>query len=88
MLHDNDDGECTLVTRGKPFIGSDALPGGLKEPAKMTAEEQAEAHWKYVEGVLEVHKVNPIDIKLVGHHYRTAFIHGWKHAEEAANGND
>lgn len=53
------------------------------------------AHWEYVEGVimLELKEFSIIPtvitghLDLIGHHYRTAFIHGYKHGKEDINGN-
>lgn len=45
-------------------------------------ERLAEAHWVYVESVLRVHGESDDVIDKCGHHYRSAFVHGWKHAEE------
>jgi len=42
--------------------------------------ELAEAHWKYVEAVLEAHNVHNVDE--IGFHYKSAFIHGYKHGVE------
>jgi len=47
------------------------------------AERKAAEHWEYIKGVLEVHNVTPGDVDICGHHYRTAFVHGWKHRGEA-----
>lgn len=46
-------------------------------------ERMADAHWNYIESVLQVHGESEEVIEKCGHHYRTAFIHGWKHADEA-----
>lgn len=49
------------------------------------ATELAEAHWSYVEGVMRAHDLPEESIRECGFHYRSAFVHGWKHsAEEAA----
>ena len=53
---------------------------------EIDAEDVAFAHWRYIEGVLQTHSIDPADIEMVGYHYRTAFVHGWKHADEARNG--
>ena len=45
-------------------------------------EQQAEAHWKYVESVLEAHGVAS-EAEVIGFHYKTAFIHGFKHGVES-----
>ena len=42
----------------------------------------AEAHWGYVAGVLAAHGASDRTIAICGHHYRTAFAHGYKHATE------
>jgi len=99
MMHDNDDGEgharCYKIAYGELAPGI-AQVEKLKEGAKMsaetkrelTSEDQAMAHWRYIEGVLNTHLIDPDEIERVGFHYRTAFVHGWKHAEEAQYGND
>lgn len=51
------------------------------------AEIQAGLHWDYVKGVLERHDVVDSEITIAGHHYKTAFVHGWKHGQEAMNGS-
>jgi hypothetical protein len=45
----------------------------------------AEAHWEYVDGVLAAHGVDHSTRVACQYHYETAFIHGWKHCEEAAD---
>ena len=42
----------------------------------------ASEHWAYVESVLRAHQVHGTVVDVCGHHYRTAFIHGYKHAME------
>lgn len=44
------------------------------------AEELAHAHWGYIEGILAVHNVTIDEITACGYHYKTAFVHGYKHA--------
>lgn len=39
-------------------------------------------HWSYVEGMLVAHNVSPSDLRVAGFHYRSAMLHGWKHAKE------
>jgi hypothetical protein len=48
-------------------------------------EQIAEAHWVYIKSVLETHGEGPGIISTIGFHYKTAFIHGWKHAKEDAD---
>lgn len=52
-----------------------------KQPLLKTEDAQAlaEAHWKYVEGVLRAAGKPEADIEEIGYHYRTAMIHGYKH---------
>lgn len=40
-------------------------------------------HWKYVEGILKASTHDDYEVNLVGYHYKTAFLHGIKHALEA-----
>ena len=50
------------------------------------AKQIANEHWEYLKGVLEVtvsgFKLPAFQIEAIGYHYRTAFVHGWKHALE------
>ena len=39
-------------------------------------------HWKYVEGILKASTHDEYEVDLVGYHYKTAFLHGIKHALE------
>ena len=57
---------------------------------KEQVEEMAEAHWSYVRKVIEqqhnydIGGIIPDEvIDLVGFHYRTAFVHGFKHGRSA-----
>jgi hypothetical protein len=50
----------------------------------MNAQELAEANWEYIESLLLVHGETPSNVGKVGFHYRTAFVHGFKHGIEAA----
>uniref|UniRef100_A0A6H2A4X9 Uncharacterized protein n=1 Tax=viral metagenome TaxID=1070528 RepID=A0A6H2A4X9_9ZZZZ len=40
------------------------------------------AHWKYIEQLLKTHKENDETIKKIKFHYKTAFKHGYKHAND------
>jgi hypothetical protein len=44
--------------------------------------EIAEEHWRYIEAVLSVHERSKEVIEMIGFHYKTAFVHGWKHGME------
>ena len=46
------------------------------------AERQAELHWDYLQGVLLAHGTPLSLVEICGHHYKTAFVHGWKHGAE------
>ena len=50
---------------------------------KSDVTKLAEDHWKYIEALLKAHQLNPTDISVVGFHYRSAFIHGYKHGQES-----
>ena len=39
-------------------------------------------HWDYVHDLLESHNVDPQIVTTIGYHYRSAFRHGFKHAQE------
>ncbi len=46
------------------------------------AKELAIDHWAYVRQVLVHDGVSERDIERIGFHFREAFIHGFKHADE------
>lgn len=56
-------------------------------------KKTADAHWSYIEALTRATLATPgtsevgmsVDelIALIGFHYKSAFIHGWKHALEA-----
>lgn len=48
----------------------------------MNPEELANAHWAYVESVLNAHGVDDETIEQCGFHYKTAMVHGFKHGVE------
>ena len=49
---------------------------------KEEIENLAKAHWEYVKSVLVRHGVENPELNLIGFHYMTAFIHGYKHGIE------
>ena len=58
-----------------------------KQPEPMEKEQKdeiilASAHWQYIESLLKIHGETDVIIAKCGHHYKTAFLHGWKHAKE------
>jgi len=46
------------------------------------AEELAAAHWSYIAALLSAHQHQPELIEIIGFHYRSALIHGYKHGQE------
>jgi len=46
--------------------------------------ESAEKHWDYVSDVLATHDVSEDVIELIGFHYTSAMIHGYKHGWDDA----
>lgn len=42
----------------------------------------AKEHWGYICEVLKIHQADEILISLIELHYKTAFIHGYKHGQE------
>jgi hypothetical protein len=55
-----------------------------KDPVKPTTKSQklADDHWAYIKDLLVIHGMTDIEIKTIGFHYKTAFVHGWKHGVE------
>lgn len=50
--------------------------------SQKSSEELAEDHWGYIKELLLTHNEDDISIERIGFHYKTAFIHGYKHAME------
>ena len=46
----------------------------------------AEEHWEYIDKLLELHAVEKELRDIIAYHYKTAFIHGYKHAKEDIDG--
>lgn len=42
----------------------------------------ANDHWYYVGALIEQHEANPDVIEMCEFHYKSAFIHGYKHGVE------
>lgn len=52
-----------------------------------SAEKLAEEHWStYVKVILRAHGEDDDVIEKCGVHYRTAFVHGFKHGAESREG--
>ena len=45
-------------------------------------KQLAEAHWEYIEKLMKQHGEEQTTIDLIGFHYKTAMIHGYKHGKE------
>ena len=45
------------------------------------AHKLANEHWEYIELLLATNGSTEKDIKLISFHYKTAFIHGYKHGQ-------
>ena len=54
----------------------------MKDKYLDVGQELAKEHWEYLAKLLRVHGVGEEEIHKIGFHYKTAFIHGWKHCFE------
>lgn len=57
-------------------------------PLISPADELAAAHWSYIQALLQAHEIDmPTDFRvslsLIEFHYKTAFVHGFGHGNEA-----
>ena len=48
-----------------------------------TPERLAEDHWEWINGVLNTLPVIPFNQETLEYVYTTAFVHGYKHGQEA-----
>lgn len=46
------------------------------------AKKLAQEHWSYLERLLLTHHVSSDIINIVKFHYKSAFVHGYKHGQE------
>jgi hypothetical protein len=46
------------------------------------ANNLAQKHWEYVKSLLLAHDLSEKDAEQIGFHYKTAFVHGFKHGME------
>jgi len=49
------------------------------------AQALAEAHWEFIKDLLIAHNESSSVIEKCGFHYKSAFIHGYKHCFEEKN---
>lgn len=47
-----------------------------------TDSKLANAHWEYIRNLLMQHCTDTDLINIIGFHYTTAFVHGYKHGQE------
>lgn len=47
-----------------------------------TEQKLSNEHWLYVKSVLKTHKIKSDIMNIIEFHYKTAFIHGYKHGVE------
>ena len=46
------------------------------------AKQLSREHWTYIKQLLLTHGVPIEQVNVIGFHYKTAFIHGYKHGKE------
>ncbi len=54
----------------------------MQDDIRERADELADAHWGYIKEVLQAHDVDEGEIQRIGFHWQSAFVHGYKHAQE------
>ena len=47
----------------------------------MNIKQIIDDHWEYIEKTLRIHHVKESEIEIAKYHYKTAFLHGFKHKE-------
>jgi len=52
------------------------------EVSMETVEELASAHWKFIKDLLIAHGENEETINKIDFHYKSAFVHGYKHCQQ------
>ena len=53
---------------------------------KDQSKELADNHWNYIQSLLETHGTLDDVMDRIQFHYKTAFVHGYKHGQEDALG--
>lgn len=56
-----------------------------REEMVKVAKEIAENHWEYIEKVILLEHLGPVNLDRIKFHYITALIHGFCHGVEAAD---
>lgn len=76
------------ATRQEAKLVSEEKIYTLEKPAEVCVkqaspvERLADAHWEYVKGLLELYCKDAKIMESTEYHYKTAFIHGYKHGQE------
>lgn len=83
--------DCKLYTP-MPAEAEDVKPPAefldvLKPSPSDKAKNLASAHWEYVSGILATHGISVEQIDMIGFHYKTAMVHGYKHGLADAEAN-
>ena len=60
----------------------------LRKPKQTYPEKLAADHWGYVDALFAVHGVNEKAREVIGFHYKSAMVHGFKHGVEFAIGEE
>ena len=59
-----------------------------KEQEASYAEKLAADHWGYVDSLFAIHGVSEKEREVIGFHYKSAMVHGFKHGVEFALGEE
>lgn len=58
----------------------------MNDELEKTAKELADAHWSYIHDLLSAHGIGSGLTDICRFHYVSAFVHGFKHGIEQAQG--
>lgn len=75
------DGNCTDCDLD---LGLDDVFTFEDEVADLYVDALVDAHWGYINNLLDAHGESPESIDIIKFHYKTAFVHGYKHGREDA----
>lgn len=78
---------CMCKNMGEPTINDKQTLSLIADMVRNEQQDEitlASAYWRYIENVLKQHGEEDSVIAKCGHHYKAAFLHGWKHAKEDA----
>jgi hypothetical protein len=80
-------GSTPRTVKPLPLMAKDPEPANPVPPASrfvfdpLEVKDLVDAHWKYVGSLLRAH--NLVGTELIEYHYKTAFLHGFKHGVES-----